>query len=106
MLKRNEERAITTLKEILSKKFNLIELRLFGSKVRGEDTSESDIDVMIEIGEYNPDIRSEIYDIIFEINLENDTFISVIIFSTKEIEDGPMAEYPIYKIIHKEGVPI
>ncbi len=106
LLKENEERAITSLKEILSKKFNLIELRLFGSKARGESTQESDLDVMIEIAESNYDIRSQIYDIIFEINLENDTFISSTIFSKKELEDGPMGESPIYKIIHKEGVPI
>lgn len=106
LLKKNEERAIIKLKEILSKRFNLIELRLFGSKARGDSTSESDIDVMIEIAESNPDIRSQISDIIFEINLENDTFISTTIFSKKEIEDGPMGESPIYKIIHKEGVPI
>ena len=106
LLKENEERAITRLNEILSKKINLIELRLFGSKARGESTQESDLDVMIEIAESNYDIRSQIYDIIFEINLENDTFISSTIFSKKELEDGPMGESPIYKIIHKEGVPI
>jgi hypothetical protein len=49
---------------------------------------------------------SNIYDIIFDINLENDTFISTTIFNIKEIEDGPMAESPIYKIICKEGIPI
>ena len=106
LLKKNEQRAIANLKEILSKKFDLIEFRLFGSKARGESTPESDVDVMIEIAESNPDIRLQIYDITFEINLENDTFISMTIFSKKEIEDGPMAESPIYKIIHKEGVPI
>ncbi|MFN7170287.1 MAG: hypothetical protein ACK4NT_03480 [Candidatus Omnitrophota bacterium] len=33
-LKRNEEIALRTLKEILSKKFNLIDFRIFGSKLR------------------------------------------------------------------------
>jgi len=106
LLKKNEEVAIRSLKEALSERFNLIEFRLFGSKARGNDTSESDIDVMIEIDEVNPDIKSQIYDIVFEINLKNDTFISTVIFGKKEIEDGPMAESPIYKIIQKEGVSI
>jgi predicted nucleotidyltransferase len=103
VLKENEKRAITMLKKILSEKYNIIELRLFGSKACGESTPESDMDVMIKIDECNSGIRSQIYDIIFEINLENDTFISTTIFGKKEIEDGPMAESPIYKIIHKEG---
>ena len=105
-LKNNEEQAINTLRDVLSNKFNLVELRLFGSKVRGNDTPDSDIDVMIELAESNPEIVSHIYDILFEINLLNDTFISAIIFSQKEIEEGPLSESPIYKIIQKEGVAI
>ena len=105
-LKKNEEVAVRMLKEALSERFNLIEFRLFGSRVRGESTSESDIDVMIQIAEFNPEIESQIDDIIFEINLKNDSFISAIIFSKKEIEEGPLAESPIYKIIEKEGVSI
>lgn len=105
-LKKNEERALKVLKEELSRRFNVIDLRVFGSKVRGKDTPESDIDVMIELDECNPDIKSKIYDIVFEINLENDTFISTTIFSRKEIEDGPLSESPIYKAILREGVLI
>ncbi|MBM3703292.1 MAG: hypothetical protein FJW63_10005, partial [Actinobacteria bacterium] len=87
-LKKNEEKALRVLKDELSRNFDVINLRVFGSKVRGEDTPESDIDVMIELDEYNPDIKSQIYDIIFDINLENDTFISATIFTKKEIEEG------------------
>lgn len=105
-LKSNEEAAIRSLKEELSKRFNLIALRLFGSKARGEETPESDIVIMIEVDESNPDIESQIDDIIFRINLENDTFISATIFSKRELEEGPMSESPIYKVIRKEGVPV
>lgn len=105
-LKKSEERSLRALKEELSRKFNVVDLRLFGSKVRGEDTPESDIDVMIELDECNPDIKSKIYDIVFEINLENYTFISTTIFSKKEIEDGPLSESPIYKTILREGAHI
>jgi len=106
LLRKNEEVAVRSLKKALSERFDLIDLRLFGSKVWGESTSESDIDVMIELVESNPEIESQIDDIIFEINLKNDSFISAIIFSKKEIEEGPVTESPIYKIIEKEGVSI
>jgi len=105
-LKKNEEKALRVLKDELSRRFNVIDLRIFGSKVRGEDTPESDIDVMIELGEYNSDIKSQIYDIVFDINLENDTFISTTIFYKKDIEEGPLSESPIYKAIMREGALI
>lgn len=105
-MKENEEKAIKALKEVLSKRFGLVDLRLFGSKTRGESDFESDVDVMIEIADSNPEIEAQINDIIFEINLQNDSFISVIIFSRKELEEGPLAESPIYKMIQREGLPI
>jgi len=106
LLKKNELTAIESLKKELSSRFNLVDLRIFGSKVRREYTPESDIDVFIEIDNINSDIESEIDDIVYKINLENDTFISTTIFGRKEIEEGPMSESPIYKVILKEGVPI
>lgn len=105
-LRMNEKAALKTLKEILSTRFNLLDLRIFGSKIKGYDTAQSDIDVMIELDEYNPGIRQAIHDIIFEINLENEAFISPTIFSKKEIEDGPLSESPIYKTIIREGIPV
>lgn len=106
LLMENEQRAIKSLREELSKRFNLIDLRLFGSKARGEATSESDIDVMIEVEEVDFETRSQIYDIVFEINLDNETFLSPTIFNKREIEKGIMSESPIYKIIQEEGIPL
>ncbi len=103
-LKENEEKALKVLKVELSRRFHVVDLRIFGSKVRGEDTPDSDIDVMIEIDECAHETKSEIYDIIFKINLDYDTFISTIIFDKSEIEKGPMSESPIYKAILREGV--
>lgn len=105
-LKQNERIALRQLKEELSERFQLVDLRLFGSKARGDDTPDSDIDVMIELEDFSPEIRLQIYDIIYEINLENDAFISATIFSRKEIEDGPISESPIYKTIQTHGVAV
>lgn len=103
-LRKNEEDAVRVLKERLAAGYSLLDFRIFGSKIRGDDTPHSDIDIMIELSEVNPVIESEIYDIVFDVNLQNDCFISVILFGKNEIEDGPMSESPIYKVIMKEGV--
>ena len=105
-LKKNEEVALRILKERLTTGYPILDFRIFGSKVRGKDTPQSDIDVMIKIAQLNPVTEAEIYDIVFDVNLENDCFISVIIFSKDEIEDGPMSESPVYKTIMKEGAAI
>ena len=103
-LNENEKTALVKLKEALQAKFKLVDFYIFGSKVHGTSTLESDIDVMIEIEDYNPVVESDIDDLVFKINLEHDCFISTVLFGRKEIEDGPLGESPLYKVIAKEGV--
>ena len=95
-----------SLKNELSNRYRLIEFRLYGSKARRTSTQESDIDIMIVLAERNSDIESEIDDIIFDINLKYDVFITAVIFSEAEISEGPLSESPLYKIIEKEGVTL
>ncbi len=81
---------------------------LYGSYARGDYNKNSDIDIMIltdlnekEIEEY----RDMISDIVFEIQLEKDVYISPII---KNIDKySKKAEFvPFYINVKKEGVEI
>ena len=105
-LTENEEKALKELREELFAKYPIIDIRLYGSKARGEGREDSDLDVMIEIPNYDRGMVAEIDDIIYRINLEHDVFISALVFGKDELEEGPMSEAPIYKVIRKEGVPL
>jgi len=102
----NEEKALKELREELSAKYPIIDIRLYGSKARGEGKEDSDLDIMIEIPNYNRAMVAEIDDIIYRINLKHDVFISALVFGKDELEEGPMSEAPIYKVIQREGVPL
>jgi len=106
VLEKNEELATNALKDALSNRFHLLDFRLFGSKARGGSGAESDIDIMVVLDKCDSATRSDVYDIVFETNLKYDTFISATIFTREELEQGPMSESPIYKIIQKEGIAI
>jgi predicted nucleotidyltransferase len=105
-LAENEKRALKELREELFAKYPIIEIRLYGSKAREAASPDSDIDVMIEIPDYDREIVANIDDIIYRINLEHDVFISALVFGRDELEEGPMSEAPIYKVIQREGVPL
>lgn len=102
----NERAALAKLKRTLQERFELIDFRIFGSKARGEARPDSDVDVMIEIEDYNPVVESEIDDIVFTINLAHDCFLSVVIFGRRELEEGPLGESPLYRVIAREGVRV
>jgi len=105
-LSEKERAALSKLKKALEEQFNLIDFRVFGSKARGEAIPESDIDVMLEVEDYNPHVESGIDDLIFSINVEFDCFISAVIFGRKELEEGPLGESPLYRVIAREGVTV
>jgi uncharacterized protein len=102
----NEQRALKLLRGQLFGKYPIVDFRLFGSKARGEGKPDSDLDVMIEIPVNDAAIVADIDDIIYRINLDHDVLISAVIFGSDEIEDGPMSESPIYKVIQDEGIPL
>jgi predicted nucleotidyltransferase len=74
----NEEKALKELKLTLAENFQLLDFRIFGSKVKGTDVQDSDLDVMIVLEDYSPKIESRIDDLIFDINLKYDCFIAAI----------------------------
>jgi predicted nucleotidyltransferase len=106
VFKENEKAALTRLKTVLSERFKLLDFRVYGSKARGEASTDSDIDVMVKLEKYTPEIESAIDNLVFDVNLAHDCFISVVIYSRKELEEGPLGESPLYKVIEKEGIAI
>ncbi len=99
-----ERKALYILKAKLEEKYRLIDFRVFGSKAKGTGNKESDLDVMIVLGETSPEIESEIDDLVYEINVEYDCLITPLYFGIEEIENGPMSESPVYKNAIVEGI--
>ena len=102
----NEKKALDALKIELNRRYELLDLKIYGSKAKGLDTPESDIDIMVVLRNLTPSIESEIDDLIFDINIENDCLIAAIFFDQEELETGPLSESPIYKKILQEGIVI
>lgn len=102
----DEEKALKELKTALAENHQLLDFRVFGSKATGTDLQDSDLDVMIVLEDHSPKIESRIDDLIFDINLKYDCFITAIFFTRKELEVGPMSQSPIYKKIMTEGISL
>ena len=102
----NEKEALQALGTLLQREYQLSDFRLYGSKAKGSDSQDSDLDVMIVLEDSSPLLESQIDDLIFEINLKYDCFITPLYFNRKELEVGPFAESPIYKKALLEGITL
>jgi predicted nucleotidyltransferase len=90
MLNEIEKKAIDELIEKLKEIYgeNLVKVILYGSKARGDQTDDSDIDIMVVLGDC-VDIKKErfkIYDIVWSVCYIYDLLISVIIKSKSDYE--------------------
>lgn len=102
----NERTGVLELKGRLEGAVPLVDFRIFGSKARDVDSAESDVDVMIEVENYTPEIEAIIDNLVYEINLAHDCLISVLIFGRRELEEGPLRQSPVYRAITEEGIRI
>lgn len=107
-LKDNEERVLRQLKTALGKHLGtqLVRLVLFGSKARGDADSTSDLDVAIIIEGLDRQLKREVFDIVADIELEYETALSTILFSTEEFARLLERERRIALDIEHEGVPL
>ncbi|MHC4574184.1 MAG: nucleotidyltransferase domain-containing protein [Planctomycetota bacterium] len=74
----------TGLEQALGKR--LIELRLFGSKARGDDRPNSDMDVLVIVASDDWHIRDTVYDVATDILLQMDTCISPKVISKNRFD--------------------
>jgi len=79
---------------------------LFGSVARGEDTAESDIDILIITKNINDDlkIRDDVYDKVIDVLLETMVRISVKMRTIEHYET--YKDFPFYSNVEKDGVLI
>ena len=106
-LKNNEKKALLELKKVLLKNFTVVEIILYGSKVRGDHDRESDIDVLVILGNRVDDgIREEIFSISFKIEMKYDVIFGILI-EPEEFWSSPFARsMPIHWNIKKEGIAV
>jgi predicted nucleotidyltransferase len=102
----NELAALRKLKAALARDFPLVELRLFGSKARGDSDKESDIDVLVVLEDYDWETRKAVSRLCFDINIEHGVLLVPALFSRAEYGSDLTRVTPFYQAVVREGVPI
>ncbi|HHT9133159.1 MAG TPA: nucleotidyltransferase family protein [Candidatus Tripitaka californicus] len=65
---------------------NILSIRFYGSKARGDFTEESDIDMLVVLKKEDIKLSDRIYEIALEVDLKYDARISLIIYPEKEFK--------------------
>ncbi|QTA83295.1 Nucleotidyltransferase domain-containing protein [Desulfonema limicola] len=93
------------LKNKILQKYNLKEMRLFGSRVRGESDAHSDIDIFVRISDVSKTTEEDIFDLAYETELKHGCLIDIFVFDDKALS-GIHFRPPVYQKIMQEGLII
>jgi predicted nucleotidyltransferase len=81
------------------------EVILYGSVARGEETAESDVDLLVLVPqEATYELKRVISDQVYAIELRHDQLINLIVRQEKKWHSEPLNITPLYKSIQREGV--
>jgi predicted nucleotidyltransferase len=106
-LSRDDRAAIDDAVRLLRSRFPVERVILFGSKARGADDSESDIDLLVltsrKLGWQE---RNAMTDALFDIELAYSVVISLLVIPAAEWQGGRLVVLPIHDEIEVSGVVV
>ena len=88
-------------RQTVENKYDIIEMKLFGSFARGDYSKTSDIDLMVRLPKVDRNIEEDLFNIAYDLELEYDCVIDVIVLP-QNFNNNIM----IYQNIQKEGIAI
>jgi predicted nucleotidyltransferase len=104
-LTQNDRLAIEAAVKLLRSEFPVKEVILYGSKVSGQDTEESDVDLLVLTEHPLPwQERNAITDKLFDLELVYDVVISTLVVAVDEWTAGYYTLLPIHHEIDQTGV--
>lgn len=108
VLSPTEQQAVEHFKAALQSLLgdNLLSLRLFGSRARGEGTEESDLDVLILLRKKDRALCRHIIEESLEIDLAYETNLAPTILSAEEYQQNRECRTPLYRNIERESLPL
>ena len=107
-LTRTERQALGRFKTALQSMLgeNLLSLRLFGSKARGDASEESDLDVLIVVQNKDRKLCRRIVEESLEIDLAYNTNLAPTILSAQEYSQNRDYGTAFYRNVETEGVAL
>jgi predicted nucleotidyltransferase len=104
----NINAAVNRLHSKLTEKFGRgIEIYIFGSAARGDFKDDSDIDILVLVPfPLNNSIEEEIIDVAYDIELECDLVLGIVVYPIEFWLSSLAQSMPLYENIKKEGVHV
>lgn len=105
-LRDNEKEAVAEFVEALRQRCGpmIDKIILFGSKVRGNDKKDSDIDILVVLNSLSWEIKKTISELAAQKNIKYNVLISTIRYDTDTWDDPVIKLSPFGRAVREEGI--
>jgi len=94
-----------SFKQLVQQRVRPLDVRVFGSRARGDATSDSDLDVFVVVEHATPNIERFISDCAWETGFAQDVVIVPVVVGKDRI-DGPLKESVFILNVYREGIEV
>jgi len=103
-----ERRAIQALMQDFSARFgdDILEWALFGSKSRGDDNADSDIDILLITRREDWPFKHQVLRRGARLSLEYDVLFNLYVISQARWQRMRQIRYPLYRSVSRDGIPL
>jgi len=90
----------------LKSRVSVTRIYAYGSQVRGEARPGSDLDFLVQVKEVNSSVKRCVRDAAWELSLEQEVVISVVVMSEEDFHNDPISVSGLVQNIKQEGIEI
>ncbi len=106
MLTEADREVAKTFQQRLKAIAPVLDMRVFGSRARGDAIDESDLDIFVEVETLTGKLRQRIFELAWEVGFEMDRVISTIVVTHDDLQHGAVGANPLILNIEREGIRI
>lgn len=101
-----EQRVVDRFKLLLSEKLAIREMKVFGSRARGDATEESDLDVLVIVEFLDHAAEVFISECAWQAGFPEDIVVTPIAMTVDDVERSPMRQSSFVQNVLREGLNV